>query len=51
MEITTKNNDAAQIFLVLVMNHVIESSKNTWVKIKNRRNLKQGKKAYLGIKN
>lgn len=49
MEITTRNNDSAQIFLVLVMNHVIECSKNTWVKIKNRLNLKQGRESILNL--
>lgn len=49
MEITTRNSDCAQIFLVLVMNHTIESSKNTWVKVKNRLNLKQGRKNMLNL--
>lgn len=49
MEITTRNSDSAQIFLVLVMNHVIESSKNTWVKVKNRLNLKQGRESMLNL--
>lgn len=49
MEVTTRNSDFAQIFLVLVMNHIIESSKNTWVKVKNRPNLKQGRKNMLNL--
>lgn len=49
METTTRNSDSAQIFLVLVMNHIIESSKNTWVKVKNRLNLKQGRESILNL--
>lgn len=49
METTTRNSDSAQIFLVLVMSHIIESSKNTWVKVKNRLNLKQGRESMLNL--